>query len=150
MLKKRLFTLENYEVLCLFCSWLSKPIGGLNLHLISVYNVGATPSAVPLTSQSVGAADWRLVMFLKQSLFPLRFLCWIQLCVTVTVNTHRSPSPSSQLRRDSEGRRERKRERRREIHCLGLHVCVSLYERCCLCIKESLKKMHFVCVCVKE
>lgn len=46
--------------------------------------------------------------------FPLSF--WMQLCVTVTVDTRCSPSPSSQLRREAEGGREA---------CVRVCVCVS-------------------------
>lgn len=115
------------------------------LHCISVLGLEAT-SQMFFSPYNIFLTDcWSsilMVLFLKQSLFPVRFFCWMQLCVTVTVNTHRSPSPSSHLHRDKKG---------------SLHACV------CACFKLPLYPCQLerivaacllfllcVCVCVRE
>lgn len=122
-----------------------------NLYLVSVHIMeAAAQSLCSLHNTLWERWSSRLeVLFLKQSLFPLRFLCWMQLCVTVTVNTHCSPSPSSQLHGDAEGRSERESD----IYTVRVWVCVSLWmllplhqrklERKCACV-------HAICVFVCE
>lgn len=121
----------------------------LNLHYVSVQSVEVSFQCL-LTSQNFIREHWssRLeVLLLKQNLFPLRFMCWMQLCVTVTVNTHCSPSPSSQLHGDWEGRE------RRETVCACVRICrlwlsAPLYQQE-MCVFAVWDVCAYLCVCLQ-